>query len=66
MTMINPEAIQFYLSKTEKQAFKDACWRADTSMARELRRFVRAFAVNPPKSDRLYYLTSESIRDSQT
>ncbi len=55
MIIVHPVALQFYLDRSEKEAFKLACKRADTQMSRELRRMIREFVRNPPIDDRLYY-----------
>jgi hypothetical protein len=40
----NPVLIQLYLDKSEKKAFKKACFQSDTTMSREIRRFVREYS----------------------
>lgn len=55
MVIGNPVALQFYASREEKEAFKRACFMSDTTMSRELRKFIRHFAAHPPKNDRAYY-----------
>lgn len=46
--MKNPVTMQIYLSRMEKQQFKNICYQLDTDMSRELRRMVREFIRNPP------------------
>ena len=55
MIIKDADLIQFNTTKQEKRDFKKLCSKADTTMSRELRRFVRGFIDNPPTSDRLYY-----------
>lgn len=55
MIIKHPVAVQFYLDREEKQAFKAACKGCDSQMSRELRRMIREFIRNPPLDDRLYY-----------
>jgi hypothetical protein len=47
--------LQFYLPRGDKEAFQRACFMCDTTMSRELRRFILQFANNPPMLDRNYY-----------
>lgn len=47
--------IQFYIPRGDKEAFIRACRACDTTMARELRRFIRSFCENPPVATRNYY-----------
>jgi hypothetical protein len=54
----NPRAIQIYLPDVDKEAFKHACFLCDTTMSRELRRFIREYSQNPPIPNRLYYKTT--------
>jgi hypothetical protein len=63
MVIGNPVALQFYASRQEKEAFKRACFVSDTTMSRELRRFIRQFAASPPGDDRLYHQpVADSLR----
>ncbi len=55
MVISNPVVLQFYLPKEEKEAFYKNCFQADTTMSRELRRFIREFNADPPTLERLYY-----------
>lgn len=55
MIIGNPVAVQFFVSKEEKIAFKRACFQCDTTMSRELRRFMREYSSNPPTPSRLYH-----------
>ena len=50
-----PVKIEIYLEKEVKELFQHNCFKADTNMSREIRRFIREFNRNPPKDDRLYY-----------
>ena len=50
-----PVSIQFYVDRSEKEAFVRACKNGDTNMSREFRRFMREFVRNPPLDDRLYH-----------
>ena len=59
MKISNPVLLQLYLPKEEKEAFVKLCFQSDTTMSREVRRFVREFIANPPTVDRLYYLPKD-------
>lgn len=52
---LNPRPIQIYIPAEDKEAFKRACFLCDTTMSRELRRFIRQYANNPPIPKRDYY-----------
>ena len=49
------DSIQIYLSKTQKQEFKKMCKLRQSTMAAELRRFIRAYINTPWHDDRVYY-----------
>lgn len=51
---LNPTPIQIYLPDVDKEAFKRACFLCDTTMSRELRRFIREYSNNPPIPEREY------------
>jgi hypothetical protein len=44
----HPVSFQVFLSRQEKDAFKNLCYQLDTDMSREVRRMVRDFIKNPP------------------
>lgn len=62
MIIQHPVAIQFYVDRSEKEAFKRACFISDTSMSRELRRFMRQFSANPPGDPRIYHQPAQDHR----
>jgi len=51
----NPVLLQLYLPRSQKLAFKRACFLCDTTMSRELRKMIHAYCNNPPLPDRAYY-----------
>jgi hypothetical protein len=65
MVLGNPVQIQFYVSREEKKAFVDACYYGDTTMSRELRRFVRELIANPPEDTRLYHQNHQQPGESE-
>lgn len=51
----NLVTLQIYLPRSDKDAFQRACFMCDTTMSRELRRFILQFSKAPPVPDREYY-----------
>ncbi len=54
MIIKEPVLLQIAITKEEKRQFKKLCFQADTTMSREVRKFIRGFIDNPPVTDRLY------------
>jgi hypothetical protein len=51
----NTASIQIYLTPSQKKLFKKACKDRQSTMAHELRRFIRAYINTPFQDDRVYY-----------
>jgi hypothetical protein len=61
-------AIQFYIPKYQKLAFKRACFMRDSTMSREFRKFIFEFCKDceEPRNDIYLRLLTDHQRQSVT